>query len=142
MAHVDLENPFRSIQGKFTKEDHIIYRQKHIHSSGKSAIYFPMEAYAIAHPRDYKKNPPRGNELANIQAFQQASLLAKQQLADPAARSAWEQRFQAQLSRPDVDAPADPITKKRKIYRHFPSYVRATLLRQIKADQQTNQATE
>lgn len=137
MARTQLDHPVRTLQGKLAKDERIIFRQKTSHSSIKSGIDYPQEVYVIAHPRDYKKNPPRGNELAHLQAFRQACLLTKQQLADPGMRTAWEQRFQAQLSCPDADAPIDPYTGKRKIYRHFPSYVRAALLRQSKTPSAT-----
>ena len=133
MARISFEHPVRSLQGKIAKDSRIVYRQKHSRLPSKAGTGYAPEAYCVEHPRDYRKNPPRGNELAHLQAFRKACLLTKQQLADPAARNDWELRFRAQLSRPDKEAPADPVTGKRKIYRQLPSYVRATILREIKA---------
>ena len=138
MARISFEHPVRTLQGKVAKDSRIVFRQKHSQLPSRAGVEYAPEAYSVEHPRDYKKNPPAGNELAHLQAFRQACLLTKQQLADPALRADWQKRFEAQLSRPDKDAPADPVTGKRKIYRQLPSYIRATLLRQIKAEAQNN----
>ena len=44
---------------------------------------------------------------------------------DPEQRALWQQRWQAQLTKAEPDAPIDPRTGKRKTYAKFDCYVRA-----------------
>lgn len=72
MAELILNQPVAEMHGKFTKRG-LIHRKKrfrddrgHVVAEGK------QEAYAILHPRDYKKNPPQGAELANVNLWTEA----------------------------------------------------------------------
>ena len=55
--------------------------------------------------------------------------LTKTILDDLQERAQWENRWQAQLRKAEVDAPIDPKTKKRKIYIKFDCYVRSKVWR-------------
>ena len=56
---------------------------------------------------------------------------AKAEMQDDALRAAWQQRWEAQLRRPDADAPIDSKTKRPKIYIRFDCYVRAVIFREL-----------
>ena len=63
MAKVNLTHPFAEIHGSIGK-DKIINRQKKYRDERGRVIHEGIqEAYAVKHPRDYKKNPPQGEEL-------------------------------------------------------------------------------
>ena len=96
-----------------------------------------LEAY-IPQPRNYKANPPTGNELANMTAFGKASHLAKE-LIDalkfhtdlPSQKQelldAYKARFYKQLKgRPDTIAPRDK-NGKPVIYARIDNFIRAVV---------------
>ena len=63
MARVELTTPFEEIHGAFSKTDKVINRQKKFRDdSGRVIQIGHQEAYAIKHPRNFKKNPPKGAE--------------------------------------------------------------------------------
>lgn len=128
MAKVELHAPFKNVRGKLNRRDNTVLRQKKYRSeSGKVIAYGAQESFEVLNPRDYKKNPPRGVELHNIQSFAEASRLTtlliqagkyndeelaampeeeraqietlRQQLAQ------FKARFKAQLTTPDPQAP-------------------------------------
>ena len=128
MAKVNLHAAFTHIRGKLNKRDNTITRQKKYRSdSGKIIAYGAQEAYEVLNPRDYKKNPPKGQELENITSFAQASRLATLiiqagKLTDDELATLpesereqaehrrqlfahYKQRFNAQLKAPDPQAP-------------------------------------
>ena len=79
MARVELTTPFEEIHGAFSKTDKVINRQKKFRDdSGRVIQIGHQEAYAIKHPRNFKKNPPKGAELANISLWQEACRRASQ----------------------------------------------------------------
>ncbi len=134
MAELILEPTFESLHGKLSKNSDIIYRRKAAYNRSGNAMYrCVQEAYVISRPRDYKKNPPKGAELAMLQRFTEACRLTKEQLSDPETQALWQQRFEAQQRTPDADAPRDPRTGKRKKYGTLWNYTRATILRQLQA---------
>ena len=66
MASVTLSHPFDEIHGALSKTDDIINRQKKYRNErGRVIMEGRQEAYVMKHPRDFKKNPPKGAELAN-----------------------------------------------------------------------------
>lgn len=128
MSKVKLNAALDQVRGKLHKMDNTIFRQKKYRAeSGKVINYGAQEAYEILHPRDYKKNPPKGDELANITSFAQASRMTtlliqagkytdEQLAAMPDERRAeteelrrqlalFKKRFNAQLAVPDPQAP-------------------------------------
>lgn len=128
MAKIKLHAAFTHIRGKLNKRDNTIMRQKKYRAeSGKVINYGAQEAYEVLNPRDYKKNPPKGEELQNITSFAQASRLTTliiqagkltdeeiSTLPEPEQEQAqhrrqlfahYKQRFNAQLKSPDPHAP-------------------------------------
>lgn len=128
MAQVGLHIAFNKVLGKLNKRDNTIFRQKKYRAeTGKVINYGTQEAYEILNPRDYKKNPPKGAELANINSFAQASRLTTliiqsgkftdEELAAMSDElreqteelrrqlAAFKARFNAQLATPDPQAP-------------------------------------
>ena len=167
MAQVELHAAFNNIRGKLNKRDNTILRQKKYRSeTGKVINYGAQEAYEILNPRDYKKNPPKGAELQNITSFAQASRLTTQiiqagkftdeeiaampdelraQTEDLRRQlSNFKARFNAQLTKPDPQAPIlaktdpqyNPNSSKlqRRKYRTLNTFIRAILLQTLKSE--------
>lgn len=134
MARSEFEMPLESIHGKLGKKSKLIFRRKTARNANRHALYdCVQEIYVIERPRDRKRNPPQGAELASINRFREACRLTTEQLSDPATRAVWEQRFAAQQKYPDPDAPFDPRTGHRKIYGQLWAYTRACILRSLKS---------
>jgi len=133
MAKVDLHIAFSKVRGKLNKRDNTIFRQKKYRAdNGKVINYGAQEAYEVLNPRNYKKNPPKGAELANINSFAQASRLTtlliqagkftdeelaampdelREQTEELRRQlAAFKKRFNAQLVKPDPYAPILPKT--------------------------------
>ena len=130
MAKAELQDFLSELHGKMSKDGTIV-RQKQFHAPDGTVIKKGKhEAFVVMYPRDYKRNPPKGSELANINAFGQASKTAKliilsgtytpEQIAQmPEEERARQQafriqledfqkRFIAQLKKPDPQAPLLP----------------------------------
>jgi hypothetical protein len=128
MAKIQLHTAFKQVCGKLNKRDNTILRQKKYRAdNGKVIGYGAQEGYEILNPRDYKKNPPKGTELANITSFAQASRqttlliqagkytdeelaampddLRAQTQALRSQLAQFKARFNAQLVTPDPQAP-------------------------------------
>ncbi len=76
MAKTELTSVFANISGKLNKNDKIVNRQKkHRAENGAIISTASHEAYEVLNPRDYKKKPAKGAELANIRSFADASRL-------------------------------------------------------------------
>lgn len=133
MAKIDLHVAFDHVRGKLNKRDNTVFRQKKYRSvTGKVINYGAQEAYEILNPRDYKKNPPKGTELRNINSFAEASRMTtliiqsgkvtdeelaampdelRAQTEDLRRQLAqFKTRFFAQLTKPDPQAPVLPKT--------------------------------
>lgn len=134
MSHISLEVPFDTMRGKLGQNSKIVFRRKKAHNENGYPIYdCKQEAYVVNKPRDRKKNPPVGNELAHLNLFREACRITAIQLNNPETRHVWEQRFHAQLKYPEPDAPFDDRTGHRKIYGQLWAYTRAKILRQLKS---------
>ena len=144
MAKISFNIPVDNMTGALDSNHKFIQRQKHLHDTFGIEIHTcPTEAYIVANPRDYKRNPPTGAELAHLQHFgkaakRTASLLSTlksdtlptdeqlQQIEN------YRQRFQAQLHKqPDPQAPLDRNGKKKHYYR-FDNFVRAMIYQEMK----------
>ncbi len=161
MTIVNLEVPFAEVHGTLVKQGIIHRQKKYKDDNGKVIFEGRQEAYAVRHPRDYKKNPPQGEELRNINIFREANRLttelihldnkmktaqasdnseaARQAiLQDPTTAAKAEQlqiyksRFKKQIKRPDPQAPIDPNTRKRKQYRTLNTIIRALIYQDLK----------
>ena len=162
MAIVNLKDPFADIHGTLAPNG-VIHRQKKFKDdNGKVIFEGRQEAYAVRHPRDYKKNPPQGEELRNINIFREANRLTTElirldrelkaaqasdnpesalqeimQDPDKAAQAsllaAYKARFLKQVRKPDPQAPTDPKTHRRKQYRTLNTFIRALIIQDLKA---------
>ena len=143
-----------------------VNRQKKYRSeSGKVINRAKPENYEIRNPRNYETNPPKGEELLNITSFAEASRLTtlliragkyteEELAAMPADEreqaetlraqlSQFKARFEAQLRRPDPQAPllkkTDPgynpnsAKPQHRQYRVLNTYIRAMLKLSIRA---------
>ena len=132
MSQVTFIAPVDSMRGKLNKQGKAIFRRKRVFDSQGNVIgEFAQESYIVENPRDWKKNPPTGAEKANIDSWRMACQRAKMEMADDALRATWQKRWEAQLSRPEADAPLDPRTNRPKIYRRLDCFIRATIYRTL-----------
>ena len=153
MARTVFEDPVRELHGAYTKGGSISRRKTYRDSKGRIKGMSEPETYKIEHPRDWKKNPAKGKELEHQLRFKQACaethrilLPSKPQAyaADHPDGSAatptpeelatlkmWQSRFEAQLDKPEPDAPIDPKTGKRKQYFRLDAFIRTCLLREM-----------
>ncbi len=161
MAQVNYLDPVRDIRGTFQKGGIINRRKQYRDDKGRIVNESAPEAYAIRHPRDWKKNPATGKELECQNRFKAASAETKRILlaANPKAYAAayaaahpdtapdaqpatpsdeelatlhyWQTRFQKQLRRAEPEAPIDPKTGKRKRYSRLDAFIRTCLMRDM-----------
>ena len=73
----------------------------------------------------------KSGELKTTEAFRQAIAQFNLDKQDPERMAYWKNRFQAQLTDGDPEAPIDPQTKSHRIYARFDMFVRAILQRQF-----------
>ncbi len=78
MAQINLSYPFAEIHGSIGKDKIINRQKKYRDERGRVIREGIQEAYALKHPRDYKKNPPQGAELANFNRWTEACRRASQ----------------------------------------------------------------
>ena len=178
MAIVKLEHPVREMHGALEKQGIITRQKKFRDDKGRVIFEGRQEAYAVRSPRDWKKTPAQGDELANQNRWREASLRTTQilQSAQPdgltqqqifhmqinnipnfytqedakALYDHYRQRFLAQLpnstyrstpdaparhTKPDPQAPIDPVTHSPKRYAQFPNFIRAMLYLSLKSAQ-------
>jgi hypothetical protein len=150
MATVTYHDPVRDIRGTFQKGGIINRRKTYRDEKGRIVNESAPEAYAVRHPRDWKRNPATGKELECQNRFKAASAQTRRILlaAKPGAYAAahngsmpsdedlatlkmWQDRFQKQLRRAEPDAPIDPLTGKRKRYSRLDAFIRTCLMRQM-----------
>ena len=159
MATVQLTDPVHSIHGRIAK-DHSVHRRKTYRDEKGNIIgEGKQEQYDILNPRNYKKHPPKGTELANINRWQEACHRTTQilQVAQPEELTrkqrlihefrhvptyytpeeaqelynAYQVQFKAQLSR-----------KVGKHYLQFSGFVRAMIYQDLKsAETQASEPT-
>ena len=78
MAKITLNQPIAEIHGALSKRSNIVNRQKKYRINGRVIHEGKQESYAIVNPRDWKKTPAKGAELANQTAWQEACRRAAQ----------------------------------------------------------------
>ena len=133
MASIQLNPLAENMRGRLSRTSPTILRKKKYRADNGAVLNEgAQEAYDVLNPRNYKKNPPKGVELRNIQSFAEASRLTtlilragKYTDEELAAMSAeqraqvmqhldqlthFKQRFKAQLLTPDPQAPILPKT--------------------------------
>jgi len=141
MATAVYDYPFVELHGAVTKDGTIYRRKTYRDSNGRVIGKGTKESYKIANPRNWKKKPAEGKELEHQLMFKQVCADTKRILSattpeELATLQYWKDRFDAQLSKGEAEAPIDPKTKKRKIYLRLDAFIRTCLLRQLKT--QTN----
>ena len=132
MAQSDLIYPLDSLHGKISKKSKTVFRRKAVYDENGNVIaQYAQESTVVEHPRDWKKNPPKGAEKQRLDNWTTACQRAKAELRDEALAAQWRQRFEAQLKHGEADAPMDPKTHKPKIYSRFDCFVRAAIFRSL-----------
>lgn len=72
MSKALLESPVAELHGKYSKNGTIFRQKKYRSETGAVLHTCVQEAYVVDFPRDFKKNPPKGAELANMTRFGEA----------------------------------------------------------------------
>lgn len=156
MTKIKLHSPVREMHGEFEKDSGIIMRKKKFRApSGKVMREGVQESYIIIHPRDYSKNPPKGDELANISIFARTKKISsliinsekftedelaamtpeqRTQVAELRAQlESFRTRFYAQFKKPDPEAPFEKKLQpgasilRRKQYSKLDNFIQAIL---------------
>lgn len=159
MAKIKLEAPFYSFQGAVENNGIIYRRKKYKDANGNIIREGEQEAYCKPNPRDYKKNPPKGNELESINRFREAARLTKLILQAPTIDLAslttqeqqlrheqlmeryvdFQKRFVAQLDgKPDPQAPLNKSTRQPNRYSRLDNFIRAMLIQELKNNPNSN----
>ena len=109
MAKITLEHPIQEVHGAFTRKGIIHRQKKYRDEEGRIILEGQQEAYVIKHPRDFKKNPPKGAELAHQNRWREACHRAAQILqAGQADGLTDRQRIHRQInSIPDYYTPEE-----------------------------------
>lgn len=156
MSQIEFHDPVKTMRGKYEKGSKTILRKKMYRApTGKVLKEGVQEAYVVVNPRDFEKNPPKGDEYANMRTFGDISLLSSElirsekftdeQLAamTPEEREHvaqlreilddFRKRFYAQFKKPDPEAPfekkPDPNSTilRRKQYLKLDNFIQAIL---------------
>ena len=156
MSKIEFYAPVKNMRGELEKGSGIIMRQKKYRApTGAVLKEGVQESYKIVNPRDYKANPPKGAELANIKSFaeskrQSSDIINSAKISDeeltamtPEQRAHvlelrqqlddFTKRFYAQFKRPDSEAPFEkrprPGSTKllRKQYSKLDNFIQAIL---------------
>ena len=72
MAEIKLEHPFAEIHGSIAKNGIVNRQKKYRDDRGRVIHEGKQEAYSITRPRDFKKTPKQGAELANHNLWSEA----------------------------------------------------------------------
>lgn len=144
MSKIQYNVPVENMTGALDSGHKFIQRQKHLRDTNGIVIHTcDTEAFIVANPRDYKRTPPQGGELAHLQHFGQAArqttdlLSALKPDANPTEQQlaeieAYRQRFQAQLrKKPDPMAPIGRDGKPKR-YHRFDNFIRAMKYQELK----------
>ena len=132
MAKITFIDPVETIKGKLQNRDKTIFRRKRVFDANGHVIgQLAQEAYVVKNPRDWKKNPPKGAEKQRIDNWANACKQVQKIKKDPELLAQWKQRFEAQLTHGEADAPIDPRTHNPKIYFRLDCFIRAAIFRAL-----------
>ena len=146
MAEVIYQDPVHEVRGTLSKDGTIHRRKYYRNENGKIIGASKPEAYQILYPRDWKRNPAKGKELEHQLRFKSACAETKRILMaakpekypgytpssdDLAMLQYWQDRFKAQLQKPEPEAPINPDTGRHKTYYRFDAFIRTCLLREM-----------
>ena len=132
MAQDVNEGTVKEVHGAVEKGGSISRVKTFRDANGKPIGKGPQERYT-RRERNYNKHPQTANEKAHQSLWSAVCAQAKQELADPDKRAAWQLRFNEQLTHATADTPEQPIGGARKIYRRFDAFVRSVIYRQLSA---------
>ncbi|MBO7545413.1 MAG: hypothetical protein J6T19_01725 [Paludibacteraceae bacterium] len=130
MAQDVNESTVKEVHGAVEKGGSISRVKTFRDANGKPIGKGPQERYTRSE-RDYKKHPQTANEKAHQSLWSAVCALAKQELADPVKRAAWQQRFNEQLTHATPDTPEQLVGGARKVYRRLDAFVRGVIHRQL-----------
>lgn len=165
MALVILESPVAELHGALERKGIINRQKKYRDDRGRIIREGRQEAYKVKNPRDWKKTPAQGAELAHHNRWREACLrtthilqsaqpdgLTEQQIFHKQLNhipdfytleeaqslyARFHERYLAQLparrTKPDPQAPLDPVTGTPKRYAQFPNFIRAMLYLELKS---------
>ena len=145
MAQVFYSPGIELTKGALDSKHEFITRQKHLHdTNGSLTKECAPEAYLQKRKRNYRYNPPRGNELAHLQHFGEAAkrttaLIYAYKFPDTASDEQralldqYRRRFEYQLKgEPDPQAPINKEGRQKHYFR-FDNFVRAMIYQELKA---------
>ena len=159
MSQIEFYAPVKNMHGEFEKGSKIVMRQKKYRAPNGAVLKEGVqESYKIVNPRDYKKNPPQGAELANITSFAESKrisseIINSEKITDdelaamtPEQREHvrelrqqldnYRKRFYAQFKKADPEAPLEkkprPGSMKllRKQYAKLDNFIQAIIREQ------------
>ena len=98
MAEIKLEHPFAEIHGSIAKNGIVNRQKKYRDDRGRVIHEGKQESYAIQNPRDFKKTPKTGAELANHNLWSEAcrrtaQILQASQPDGPTEQQLFERRI-------------------------------------------------
>ncbi len=111
MAEVKLQTPFDEIHGAIEKHGIISRQKKYRDERGRIIHRGKQEAYAVRHPRDFKKDPPKGEELKHHNRWKEACHRTTQilQAVQPNGLTD-QQQFHRQINKiPDYYTPEEAL---------------------------------
>jgi hypothetical protein len=131
-AKEKLESTVKSLHGAVEKGGSISRVKTYRDANGKVIGHGPQERYT-RQPRDFRAHPLGANEKAHQNAWGAVCKQAKLELADPAKRAAWQQRFDEQLKHATPDTPEELVNGARKVFLRLDGFVRSVLFRELKS---------
>lgn len=144
MAKISYNTPVENMTGAIDSNHRFVQRTKHLRDTNGIVTHTcATEAFIVSNPRNYKRTPPQGAELAHLQHFGEAArrttalLSALKPDAHPtdeqlAQLDDYRKRFQAQLrKKPDPHAPLGADGKPKR-YHRFDNFVRAMIYQDLK----------
>ena len=121
MATVKLQIPFDEIHGAIEKHGVINRQKKYRDDNGKVIFEGKQEAYAVRRPRDFKKDPPKGEELKNQNRWKEACHRTAQIINAGQPKSVKGTSLDPDLTPEERQSIAE-VERVRKLTSHIPDY--------------------
>jgi hypothetical protein len=138
MAKIEYNVVIDDLRGAVSKHGMITRQKIYRNERGQIIGYGKKEAYFIVNPRNFKRHPMVGKELAHHNLWREVCNQTKSELANSELAAQWKMRFEAQApfvkgTVPDPDAPIEESTGKKKRYVQLHAFVRAMIYQNRKA---------
>ena len=133
MATVKLQIPFDEIHGAIEKHGVINRQKKYRDDNGKVIFEGKQEAYAVRRPRDFKKDPPKGEELKNQNRWKEACHRTAQIINAGQPKSVKGTSLDPDLTPEERQSIAE-VERVRKLTSHIPDYYTPDEARALLAD--------